>query len=325
VVCLDAASGSEIWSHEEPERFWDALSSAGPRATPTFDGGRIYAQGAMGTLLCLEAASGKKLWSKNVLADAGAKVPDWGVSSSPLVTDGVVVVFAGGQGGKSLLAYQAGSGEIAWSLDVGAMSYSSAHLARIGGREQILFIADKGLVSVDPSSGKKLWEYASAAQPPRSLQPMPVSPTEILAPMGMEVATDLIEVTASGDAFNVSKRWTSRNLKPSFNDFVVHEGHIFGFDGSMFCCVDLKTGERKWRKGRYGTGQVLLLADQALLVVISDQGKVVLVKAKTDALEELGEFQAINGKTWNHPVVAHARLYVRNAAEMACYALAPAP
>jgi outer membrane protein assembly factor BamB len=177
------------------------------------------------------------------------------------------------------------------------------------------------VVSLDPSTGKKLWDYGSAAQPPRSLQPMAVSATEVLAPMGMEMPTDLITVTRSGDSFSASKRWSSRSLKPSFNDFVVHEGHVYGFDATMFACVDLKTGERKWRKGRYGTGQVLLLADQGLLLVISDQGKVVLLRARPDAPEELGEFAAIEGKTWNHPAVAHGRLYVRNAQEIACYDL----
>ena len=138
----------------------------------------------------------------------------------------------------------------------------------------------------------------------------------------METPTDLIDVARAGDAYHVTRVWRSRNLKPSFNDFVVDRGYIYGFDGTIFTCVDLRTGERKWKKGRYGTGQVLLLAAQRLLLVLSDQGQAVLVAAKPDDLEELGEFQAISGKTWNHPVVAHGRLYARNAQEIVCYELA---
>jgi hypothetical protein len=323
VVCRDAETGSELWSHEEPGRFIEALSSLGPRATPTFDNGRIYAQGAAGILVCLDAASGAKFWSRDVLKDADAKMPDWGVSSSPLVSKGVVIVFAAGHGKKGLLGYRADSGEPAWSQDVGVSSYSSPHPATIGGREQVLFIGDQGLHAIDPASGSVLWEYRAPGQPPRSLQPAPVGNDQLLVPMGLEVATDLLDVKAGapGDAAAATKRWSSRNLKPSFNDFVVHDGHAYGFDGAIFTCVELKTGGRKWKQGRYGTGQVVLLADQALLLVLSDKGEVVLLSARPDQFEERGQFQAITGKTWNHPAVAQGRLYVRNAEEMACYDL----
>jgi outer membrane protein assembly factor BamB len=325
VVCLDADTGSQIWSHLEPGRFWDSLSSTGPRATPTFAGGRIYSQGATGTLVCLDAATGAKLWSRNVLSDATAKLPDWGVASSPLVTDGVVIVYAAGQGGKGLLAYRADSGELAWTVDAGEYSYSSPHLATIAGRQQVLFISDKGLTAVDPATGKSLWQYAAPGQPPRSLQPLLVGEAQLLVPLGMESPTDLIEITHSGDSYAATRKWTSRNLKPSFNDFVMHDGHVYGFDGKIFSCVELRTGERKWKKGRYGTGQVLLLADQPVLLVLSDQGQAVLVAANPGGFEEFGQFQALEGKTWNHPVIAHGRLYVRNAEEIACYELVPKP
>jgi outer membrane protein assembly factor BamB len=321
VVCLDAETGSELWSHQEPGRFWDSLSSTGPRATPTFDGGRIYAQGATGTLLCLDAASGAKLWSRNVLEDANGKVPDWGVSASPLITHGLAIVYAAGQGGKGLLAYRVENGELVWTADAGIYSYASPHLLTIGGREQVLFMSDKGLIAVDPKSGKTIWEYAAQGQPPRSLQPLLVGETRLLLSTGMEAATELLDVAPAGDGFAASRAWTSRHIKPSFNDFVVHGGNLYGFDVRIFTCVDLVTGKRTWKEGRYGTGQVVLLADQGALLVLSDQGQVVLLAARPDAFEELGQFQAINGKTWNHPALAGGRLYVRNSEEMACYAL----
>lgn len=331
VVCLDAETGTDVWVHEEPGRFWDALSNAGPRATPAFANGRIYAQGATGILVCLDAVTGQKVWSRNVLTDSGNKLPDWGVSSSPLVTHELVVTYAGGPAGekgeprKALLAYHADSGEPAWSVTAGIYSYSSAQLAKLAGREQVLFMSNLGLVSVDPESGKMLWNYPSEGQPPRSCQPMAVSDSQLLVQLGMEAPTDLVDVARTGDSFTATKHWTSRNLKPSFNDFVVHDGYIYGFDGNIFACVDLKTGERKWKKGRYGTGQVLLLAEQPALLVLSDAGEAVLVAAKPDAFEELGRFQAITGKTWNHPAVAQGKLYVRNAEEIACYNLSALP
>jgi hypothetical protein len=108
-------------------------------------------------------------------------------------------------------------------------------------------------------------------------------------------------------------------MRPEFPDMVVHNGFAYGFDVSTFCCVDLATGKRRWRGGRYGHGQVILLADQGLLLVLSEKGEAVLLKANPERQEEIGHLQAVKGKTWNHPVVSGGHLYVRNAEEMACY------
>ena len=320
VVCMDATTGGEIWSHDEPGRFWDPLSSAGPRATPTFDNGKIFAQGATGMLLCLDAASGNRIWSRNVLEDTGVgKMPDWGVCASPLVVGGVVVTYSAGQGGKGLIAYNRENGEIAWTANAGMYSYSSPHLLTIAGQEQVLFISDAGLTSLEPQSGKVLWKYDAPGQPPRSLQPLMVGEGKLLVQLGLEAPADLIQVAKDGDTWTATKIWTTKNMKSPFNDFVLHEGNVYGFDNTFFCCVDANTGEKKWRKGRYGQGQVMLIADQGVLIVLSEKGKVVLVAAKADDLQELGSFQAIEGKTWNHPVLWQGKLYVRNSQEIACY------
>jgi hypothetical protein len=134
-----------------------------------------------------------------------------------------------------------------------------------------------------------------------------------------------LKVGRNGEAWNIEDVWKggTKALKPYFNDYVTYEDSIYGFDGTIFCCVDLENGKRRWKGGRYGGGQVLLLADQGVLVVISEQGEVVLVAANPEKHEELGKFQAIEGKTWNHPTVIDNKLYVRNAEEMACYELKP--
>ena len=119
--------------------------------------------------------------------------------------------------------------------------------------------------------------------------------------------------------------WGTRAMRPYFNDGVVHKGHLFGFDGSRFCCINLEDGREVWKEGSYGAGQVLLLADQGVLVVQADDGRVVLVEADPSGHAELGKLPAIKEKTWNHPVVAHGLLFVRNGHEAACYRLRPAP
>jgi outer membrane protein assembly factor BamB len=325
VVCYDALTGRELWTHTDAARFWESVSGAGPRATPTFADGRIYTLGGTGLLNCLDAATGKRYWSQDIAADAGAKPPQWGYSGSPLVSDGLVIVFAGGEGDKNLLAYHSETGKLAWSAPAGANSYSSPQRAVLEGQRQCLILSDRGLAAVDLATGAVLWK-GGAAMPgaPRCVQPHKVGPAQFLVGTYEGASVTLLDVNRQDGAWNVMPHWTSKDLRPEFPDFVVHQGHAYGFDVSIFCCIDLSTGKRCWRGGRYGRGQVILLADQALLLVLSERGEAVLVAANPEQHHELGRFQALDGKTWNHPVIAHGRLYARNAEEMACYELAPA-
>ena len=327
VVCLDAATGRTLWPHQDPARHDDGQGEAGPRATPTFAKNRIFALGATGMLNCLDAVSGDRKWSRDITVDAGTKAPIWGFSSSPLVAGDLVVVFAGSESSdsqKTLLAYHMDSGELVWSTAAGRSSYSSAHLASLGDRTQLLFVSDGGLFSFDLSSGAGLWRHAAESANfgiPRVIQPHIIGADTILFDAGPDAGTALVSLASDAKSSITTERWVSRQLKPSFNDFVIHDHAIYGFDGRVFTCLDLETGKRRWKEGRYGSGQVLLLADQPLLLVVTEEGQVVLVEPNPEAHKELGRFQAVEGKTWNHPVIAHGRLYIRNAAEIACYEL----
>lgn len=328
VVCFDAATGDVIWSHEDKARFSETLGGDGPRATPTFHEGMIYALGATGILNCLDGATGEVKWTRNIAEDSGAKTPDWGFTSSPLIIDGRVIVFSGGNletGGdpeKSLLAYDATTGASQWQASGGSHSYSSPQRASLDGVEQVLFLGDASLNAVDPADGTSLWQFAIGSQMGQpSIQPHPISPSQLLVSFTPDGGTILLDVKRDGEKWQAEPAWIKKTLKPFFNDFVRHEDALYGFDRTIFCSVDLKTGKLNWKGGRYGAGQVLLLADQGVLLVITEKGEAVLVEADPNEHHELGKFQAIEGKTWNHPTLVSGRLFVRNAEEMACYEL----
>jgi hypothetical protein len=325
VVCYDAGTGKELWAYEDEVRFWEPTAEAGPRASPCFARGRLFAVGAKGKLNCLDAVTGKPKWSHDLTADAGARVPPWGYSCSPLVLGDLVIVFAGGESSRQVLAYRIESGELAWTAPAGECSYSSPQPATLAGQEQVLVFSNTGLTALDPADGAVLWkhEVPLPASAPRSIQPHVLGQDQVLIASEADLGLALIDVKREGRTWTVTQRWVSKALKPAFNDFVVHEGHAYGFDGRIFACVELKTGEGCWKEGRYGQGQVVLLPEQGLLVVTSETGQAVLLRASPERHEVLGRLQVVKGKTWNHPVIAHGRLYVRNAEEMACYDLDP--
>jgi outer membrane protein assembly factor BamB len=227
----------------------------------------------------------------------------------------MVIVATAGQ----LIAYDLVTGARRWSGPARGVSYSSPQLVTIDGVAQILLLSDTGATSVALADGALLWEHRWPGYP--IVQPALTGDGDILISISDSSGTRRLAVAHGAGGWTVAERWTSNGLKPYFNDFVVHDGYAFGFDGSILACIDLKDGKRKWKGGRYGNGQLVLLSDQDLLLVMSEEGELALVGASPDRFTELARFQAIEGKTWNHPVVVGDILLVRNGQEMAAFRL----
>jgi outer membrane protein assembly factor BamB len=318
VACYRVSTGEPVWRHRDPVRFWESNGGAGPRATPTLGNGRVYAFGATGILNALDAGSGAVIWSRNVASETSTEVPGWGFSSSPLVIEDVVIVAAD----ATLVGYDAASGQQRWVGPVHTGSYSSPHRTTIDGVVQVLLLGGAGVTSVEPASGKVLWEHAWPGV--TIVQPALMSGGDVVVnttvPTG-GAGTRRLAIAHGPGGWSVEERWTSNGLKPYFNDFVLHKGHAYGFDGSILASLDLEDGKRVWKGGRYGSGQLMLLPDQDLLLVLSEEGELALVGATPDQFRELARFPAIEGKTWNHPAMVGDVLLVRNGEEMVAFRL----
>jgi outer membrane protein assembly factor BamB len=316
VACYKLSTGEPVWRHRDAARFWESNAGAGPRATPTLSNGRVYTLGATGIVNALDARDGSVVWTRNAADDTGAKLPVWGFSGSPLVVGDVVIVAASG----ALVAYDAATGAPRWSGPAAGEGYSSPQLVTIDGVAQVLQLNGAGAASVAPTDGTLLWEHAWKGYP--IVQPALTADGDVLISTSDKGGTRRLAVAKGPGGWTVEERWTSIGLKPYFNDFVVHAGHAFGFDGTMLAAIDVEDGKRKWKGGRYGHGQLVLLPDQDLLLVLSEKGELALVRATPDQFTELARFPAIEGKTWNHPVLAGDVLLVRNDQEMAAFRLA---
>lgn len=316
VACYNVTTGKPVWRHRDATRFWDSHAGAGPRGTPTLKEGRVYTFGATGILNVLDARDGTLVWSRNAASDTDTEVPMWGFTSSPLVVDDAVIVAVEG----TLVAYDLSTGDLRWSSSDGGTSYSSPHLLTIDGVVQIVLMSEVGATSVAPSDGKLLWKHAWPGGD-RIVQPALTADGDVLINSGgLEMSMRRIAVAQGTGGWNIEERWTSRGLKPNHNDFVIHKVYAYGFNGPRLACIDVEDGKRMWQGGRYG-GQLLLLAEQDLLLVVSEKGELALVMAVPDKLTELARFPAIESKTWNHPVLVGDILIVRNSQEMAAFRL----
>ena len=321
IACYDADTGAQKWIHQSPVRFWESVAGPGPRATPTLKDGRLFAVGGTGLVHCLNPSTGAVIWQRDLEQDAGRKPLMWGFSSSPLVVGDKVIIYAGGADDKGVIAYDTHSGEPRWKVPAGDHSYSSPQLATIAGHDYVLMLTNTGLSAIDPANGTTAWTYEWKYSGYRAVQPLVVDASSVLLGTGMGTGTRRVDVTVSDKGQQMKDRWTTLEMKPDFNDYVAHKGSLYGFDHNIFACIDLESGKRLWKKGRYGNGQVLLLPEADQLLVLTETGEVVVLRANPKNLEELARTKVLNDKTWNHPVLVRNRLYVRNCEEAVCLEL----
>lgn len=323
VAAYDVATGRELWINSWTAAFRESQGGDGPRATPTWADGRVYALGATGDLRCLQESDGRVVWQTNILGDAGADNLTWGMAASPLVVDDTIVVLPGGRKGQSVVAYDRHTGERRWSALDDQQGYSSPMLATLAGVRQILVFSASRLMGLAPNNGDVLWEYPwTTPFDVNASQPIVIGENRVFISTGYGTGAAVIEITRRGDQrFAVQEVWRNIRMKNRFTSSVLHEGFIYGLDEAILACVSADTGELMWKGGRYGHGQ-LVLAD-GHLIVLTEDGDLALVRATPKRHEEIVRFPVLDGKTWNHPAMADGYLLVRNLAEMAAFDLRP--
>ncbi len=320
VIAYDLRTGRPLWGHANKASHDSPLGGVGPRAVPAIDGGQVFALGATGVLDALDLGTGRLLWSRNILKDNHGVEPEWGVAISPLVLAGRVIVSTGGKPGRALVAYDRNTGEPVWASGNGGLAYSSPVLVNLGGREQIVVMNKESATGHDPSNGAELWTQPMPAGQPSVAQPLPLSANRVLFSIGYGIGSKVFEISADPEAGLSSKLvWSTPRLKSKFASMVLHQGSIYGLDDGVLVCLDPETGERRWKTGRFGHGQ-LILAGRNLLVQTED-GQVILIDPNPERLIELTRFRPLSGKTWNPPALAAPILLVRNDLEAAAYEL----
>lgn len=321
VASYDIETGREIWTHGWSGEFVETMGGDGPRATPTYHAGRIYALGALGELRSLDARSGRLIWRRNILSDGGAGNLQWGMAGAPLIVDDAVVVLPGGPG-HAVAAYDLAAGTPRWHALDDQTAYVSPMLATLAGTRQLLVVTALRAVGLSPEDGRLLWEYAWPTDMGiNAAQPLLLGGDRVFLSAGYGHGAAVFEVVRSGDQFATRTIWQNTRMKNKFSSPVLHGGHVYGLDEAILACVDAATGELRWKGGRYGYGQVMLSGDH--LIVITEGGELVLVRATPERHDEVARFQAIEGKTWNHPIIANGRLLVRNLREMAAFDVRP--
>ena len=309
IYCLDANTGAGIWKHSYP-CVADGAGHPGPASTPTVDGEFVYTLSREGHLFCLDANSGKPIWSRHIVNDFGAKYPEWGYATSPLVLDNMLIMDAG-----AALAVDKSNGNLIWKTkDYGESwgiknqggGYSTPYAFNLDGKQLLAVFNSSGLVILDPSSGRELvlhpWKTSynvNAATPI-------VSGNEIFISSGYNVGCALLKI--SGNSLDII--WQNKSMRNHFNSCVLWEGHLYGVDENRLRCLEWKTGEVKWTQRALGKGS-LMLAD-GKLIIMGDKGDLAIAEASPDAYNELARAKVLSGLCWTVPVLSGGKIYCRN-------------
>jgi outer membrane protein assembly factor BamB len=318
VTCYALKSGELLWAHAATSRYDHPIGGAGPRATPAIADGRVFALGARGRLDALELQTGNLLWSVDVAGQTGVELPEHGFSASPLVDGGVVVILAGGTDNQSLVGYDAATGERRWAGGDGYAAYGSPRRVELAGVPQYVVLNGDTVSGHAVTDGEELWEY-NWPSGQNAFQPLPLPGDRLFVSTGYGVGGKLLQLEATEAGLEARLLWESNGLKAKFTNAVHRDGFLYGLDDGILVSLDAATGERRWKRGRYGHGQTLLIDD--LLLVLGEDGTVALVEATPEEFRELGRFAALDGRTWGGPALAGRYLVVRNDREAACYEL----
>lgn len=312
VICLDAATGKEIWRHSYPCSSKDPNGFPGPRVTPTVDQGRVFTLSRNGHFFCLDARTGKPIWAKDFARDFDAKVPQWGFSGSPLVEGQVVITEVGGSG-QAVIAFNKADGTEVWRAGDDAAAYSSIVPFDHQGQRTLAVLSAAGIVGRKAGDGAELWRYPwKTSYDVNAATPIVVD-GKVFISSGYNKGCALVDF-ASGTA---TKVWENKKMRNHVATCVLWKGHLFGFDESELRCLELATGTEKWATKDYGKGSILMAGDK--FIVYSDQGRVAVLEPSVEKHQELAGYQALGGKnTWAAPVLANGRLYCRSMQDLVC-------
>jgi outer membrane protein assembly factor BamB len=324
VQAIATEDGKPVWS----KRIGKVGPNSGPqypasRSTPTVDGDVLYALGSDGDLACLDTASGDIRWHKNLRSDFAGKPGRWAYAESPLV-DGDVLVCTPGGTKATLAALNKKTGDVIWKSPVPGgdqAGYASIVADEVGGVKQYIQFLQHGVVGVDAKTGAFLWRYDKTGDSPANI-PTPVLHADLVFTENPK-ASGLIKLSVAQGSVTPHEIYLKPNLPAAIGGSVLVDDSLYGTNKAGLICVELATGDIKWKNRSVGAGAVCFADGR--LYLHGENNDVALVEATPQGYVEKGRFTPSNppsrrkGRAWAYPVVANGRLYIRDAGSLWCY------
>jgi len=313
VLALDVKTGNKLWETPTSRDFENDRGS-GPRGTPTFDDGKLYAMTGEGTVVCLDAATGKIVWQIDSTKKFGGSVPHWGYSESPLIDGDRVIVMPGGRG-ASLVSLDKRTGEVQWKTGDDHAGYSSAILADVNGSRQVIVLSGESAFGVQESTGELLWRYGKIANNVANIATPIYQDGEVFLSSAYDTGCALLKLNPKG----MQEVYFNRVMMNHYSSSVLVDGTLYGYSNALLTAMDFKTGKQLWRNRSVGKGSVTY-ADKHLYA-LGEDGMVGLIEASPAAYKEVSRFEYQKGSlpSWSPLIISDGRMYLRDQDNLTSY------
>jgi outer membrane protein assembly factor BamB len=328
-VAWEAKSGKELWAFPLKIAKYDGGGDSGgpgdgPRSTPSIAGGKVFVLGGNLDLYALDAKTGKEVWKSDLIEDYKGKNIRWQNAASPILEGKLCIVMAGGKS-QSFIAFDQATGKPVWKGEDDAITQATPTVATIHGTRQVIFFTQQGLASLDLRDGKVLWRQPYKYNVSTAASPV-VWQDIVYCSAGYGVGAGAFKIKKAGMAMESEELWRTEGKNINhWSTPVCKDGYLYGmfsfkeYGKGPVACVDIRTGETKWKEDGFGPGNLILSGDQ--LLILSDKGELVLAAADPSGYKELARQDVLDGKCWSTPILVAGHVFARSTDEAACFAL----
>lgn len=313
-LCLDAASGKELWRNE-----YEAVSVGGPasrhpgpRSSPAVASGKVVTLGVGGVLSCLDVASGDLVWRKDPYPNA---VPKFFTSSSPVVAGGMAIAQLGGPGNGAIIAYDLGTGDEKWRWATEGPEYASPVLLTADGTEQVVTLTEKSIVGVGVTDGALLWQLPFVPERRAYNAATPIADGQTVIYTGAGRGTRAVKIEKQGDGYTATELWSNPDIAPQFNTPVLKDGLLYGLSnsGNLFC-LNAQTGQVAWTDDteRDRGGFAAILDAGPVMMALPSSAELIVFKPSGDEYTQLAQLKIADTPTYAQPVIAGNKFFVKS-------------
>lgn len=320
VLCLDAATGKQIWrySYAAPAVTGPASSHPGPRSTPVIGEGKIVTFGVSGITSCLDLTSGKLLWKK----DENQGVPQFSTGMSPIIYKGSVILQTGGKDNGQVVAYDLNTGAEKWKYTSEGPAYASPSMMTIDKILQVVLFTEKSLISLDPSNGKFLWKIET---PPMQRFYVSVSPYidgNKIYYTGLGAGSKAVEISRQGDTYVSKELWSNPEVGAKWTTPILKDGYLYGFtDQRRIYCINAANGQTAWIDNATNSDFSTILDCGSVIIGFPSTGSLIVFKPDPKAYSEIVKYKVAETAVYAFPVITGNNIYVKDAESLMLYSI----
>ena len=319
ILCLDAATGKELWKSQYPSTAVTGPSGShpGPRSTPAVANGKVITFGASAIVSCLDANTGKLVWRRENPTNA---VPQFFTGMSPLIVDNTCIVHVGTKDNGEVLALDLNTGNEKWKWTGDGPAYASPSVMIIDGKKHLIVQTEKNLISLNLADGKLMWQIATPVQQRFYNCVSPYIDGQTIYLTGQGTGMKALKVEKSGNEYVTKELWTNPTIGAKWNTPVLKDGFLYGFtDQKRIYCLNSTTGQTAWIDNAVNSDFASIVDCGTVIIGLPSTANLIVFKPASTAYSEVIKYKVSETSVYSYPIVAGEKIYIKDAETLMMY------